>query len=436
MPKTRVLVVDDGSLYRKILVDIVNHLPDAVTVGSAIHGQNALKQVERLHPDLVLLDVEMPVMDGLTTLRILRARHPKTRVVMVSGTSRSATDLTVRALEHGAVDFIEKPSGANPSDSRRQLTSALVPVMEMLRADLEPCEQAAGDERAARHASPAADNDTQVKPAVVSVAMGTSTAARPGAAPTPKLARTVTSSGPVLKAPSSPSAPRARPRGTKKRSGPTTPLRVVPAPATKAKRGDVPRAFSVLAIGTSTGGPAALAQLIPKLPKGLPVPVLVVQHMPPGFTESLATRLDAKSQLKVKEAQDSDALAPGCVFIAPGGRHMVVEKHGGGLRIRLQDSEPVKSCRPSVDVLFRSLVGVVERPVLSVVMTGMGDDGADGVQALTNVGSYNLAQDQASSVVFGMPRAVAERGLQHEVIDISGMAARVCAILGCGGAFG
>jgi len=115
---------------------------------------------------------------------------------------------------------------------------------------------------------------------------------------------------------------------------------------------------------------------------------------------------------------------------------MVVEKHGGGLRIRLQDSEPVKSCRPSVDVLFRSLVGVVERPVLSVVMTGMGDDGADGVQALTNVGSYNLAQDQASSVVFGMPRAVAERGLQHEVIDISGMAARVCAILGCGGAFG
>ncbi len=430
MPKTRVLVVDDGSLYRKILVDIVNHLPDAVTVGSAIHGQNALKQVERLHPDLVLLDVEMPVMDGLTTLRILKARHPKTQVVMVSGTSRSATDLTVRALEHGAVDFIEKPSGANPSDSRRQLTSALVPVMKMLRADLRASEQAVGAESLPRDTPPPADNDTQAKPEVVSVALGGSAPSLPVAAPAPTGTRTPRGAGPVLK---TPVTQRAKPKATKRRSGPTAPLRVVPSPADKAKRADVPRAFSVLAIGTSTGGPAALAQLIPKLPKGLPVPVLVVQHMPPGFTESLATRLDAKSQLQVKEAHDNDILAPGGVLIAPGGRHMVVEKHGGGLRVRLQDSEPVKSCRPSVDVLLQSLVAVVDRPVLSVIMTGMGDDGADGVQALTNVGSYNLAQDQASSVVFGMPRAVVERGLQHEVIGVSGMAARVCAILGCGG---
>lgn len=429
MADTKVLVVDDMGLYRKILKDVVDHLPGAVTVGTAVDGQNALIQVERLDPDLILLDVEMPVMDGLTTLKHLHRRYPNIRVVMVSGTSKSAVDLTMQALEQGAVDFIEKPAGANPNDSRRRLREALTPVL--------------------RHISEAkASQEVRVmKQAEVQQPPMESLQAVPGAAVAARgapggVARTQGRSVPTLV--SSTSARTATGDISRNSGGTVTALRPrsvravpSPAPAAPAKeavgmRRDVPPRFSVLAIGTSTGGPAALAQLIPLLPANLPVPVVIVQHMPPGFTQSLASRLDSRSPLAVKEAAAGDVLVPGGVLVAPGGRHMAVVKKNGVLSVQLHDEPPVRSCRPSVDVLFKSLAVAMDVPVLSVVMTGMGDDGADGVAALAPRGSYNLVQDEASCVVYGMPRAVAERGLAHETMQIDRLARRIRELLRCG----
>jgi two-component system chemotaxis response regulator CheB len=382
MNATKVLVVDDRVLYRKILRDVVDQLPGAVTVGTAVNGENCLRQVERLHPDLVLLDVEMPVMDGLSTLKVLKRDFPGIKVVMVSGGSRSAADLTVQALEHGAVDFIPKPNGNSPEDSRRQLTERIGSVLTLVR-EANPAPEA----RAPEPARPAP--------------------AHPGDLSAPRAPRLAVVPPPPA-------------------------LRVVPK-VTAELRKDVPRRFSVLAVGTSTGGPAALGVLIPALPASFPLPVVVVQHMPPGFTHSLAQHLNSRSELTVSEAQDGDEVARGRVLIAPGGRHMEVVRDGGRFVVRMNDGPPVRSCRPSVDVLFESVASAMSTPVLSLVMTGMGDDGANGVGALAQKGSYNLVQDAESCVVFGMPRAVAERGLAHEHHPLNKLAQRLRELAGNSG---
>ncbi len=403
MPATKILVVDDRVLYRKILRDVVDQLPGAVTIGTAVHGKNALFQVDRLHPDLVLLDVEMPVMDGLTTLKHLRKRHPGIAVVMVSGTSKSAADLTMQALEQGAVDFIEKPAGSDPKDSRRRLAAALTPVLALVRQQLEPV--------APTPAAPVAP-----------------TPAAPVAPPEPKASAPVSLASRVLHA--------ADKKETVSRKPTVALVRAKAAPVIVAetlKREDVPEKFSVVAIGTSTGGPAALGKLVPMLPANLPIPVLIVQHMPPGFTRSLAAQLDARSGLRVKEAKEDDPVVAGTIFIAPGGRHMEVVKRKGRMSIHLQDEAQVRNCRPSVDVLFESLASTADLPVLSVVMTGMGDDGTTGVAKLASRGSYNLTQDAQSCVVYGMPRVVAERGLSHEVLPLDKIANRIKDLAGRSG---
>lgn len=391
MPATKILVVDDRVLYRKILKDVVDKIPDAVTIGTAVHGQNALYQVERLHPDLVLLDVEMPVMDGLTTLKHLRAKHPKVAVVMVSGTSKSAADLTMQALDQGAIDFIEKPSGSNPNDSRKKLAAALTLVVNLVQQQSAP---------------PPPPKVVPVAPPQAVIPVPVSRPPRPAVA-----ALRVVKAAPAERRPGVP-APRRKP--------------VVQASITESlKRADTPGKFSIIAIGTSTGGPAALGKLVPALPADLGIPVVVVQHMPPGFTRSLAAQLDARSGLHVKEAEQDEPVVAGTVFIAPGGRHMEVVKRNGRMSIHLQDEAQVKNCRPSVDVLFESLASAAELPVLSVVMTGMGDDGTTGVAKLASRGSYNLTQDAESCVVYGMPRVVAERGLSHEALPLTKLANRI-----------
>ena len=389
MEATKVLVVDDRVLYRKILRDVVDQLPGAVTVGTAVNGENALKQVERLQPDLILLDVEMPVMDGLSTLKVLKRDFPRIKVVMVSGGSRSAADMTMQALEHGAMDFISKPNGDSPEDSRRQLMERIGAVLTVFR-ELTPAPARA-----------------------------------PEPAPRPTGATSASSD-----------LPRRRPRPTLVPPPPPSstpaPTRATPRPSVEIRK-DVPRRFTVLAVGTSTGGPAALGVLIPALPADFPLPVVVVQHMPAGFTHSLAQHLDARSALTVKEAQDGDEVVRGTVLIAPGGRHMEVVRDNHRVVVRLHDGPPVRSCRPSVDVLFDSVAEAVQGPALSVVMTGMGDDGTNGVVRLSEKGSYNLVQDADSCVVFGMPRAVADRGLAHELQPLTKLAGRIRELVGTSG---
>jgi two-component system chemotaxis response regulator CheB len=351
---TSVLVVDDSRIYRRLIVDVVSRFPGVRVAGEAADGVEALAALAVTPADLVLLDVEMPNMDGLATLGEIARRHPRTRVVMVAGANRRAADTTMRALDLGAIDFIPKPQTIGYEESHRALSQALAFVLECVRLGSGQRE--------------------------------------PSALPASAAA---------------PAEPRRR---------------------TAARR--PPGRVSLVLVGASTGGPRALSQLVPALDPGLAAPVLVVQHMPAGFTRSLAEQLDKKSRVAVREARDGDAATPGTVLIAPGGRHMVVRRTDNELTVALTDTPPVRSCRPSVDVLFSSAAAAVPGSVLTVVMTGMGADGADGVRALMQGDCYNLVQDQASCVVFGMPRAVIGAGLADEVLPLEAIAGRVNQLAG------
>jgi two-component system chemotaxis response regulator CheB len=349
-----VLVVDDSRIYRRLLVDVISRLPGALVVGEAADGVEALATLSQGPIDLVLLDVEMPKMDGLATLGEIARRHPQTGVVMVAGTNRRAAETTMKALELGALEFIPKPQTIGYEESHRALTIALSYVLDCVRL---------GIARADAHTSP------------------------PSPAATPDTTR-------------------------------------------RSDRRSPPREVSLVLVGASTGGPRALSQVIPALHPGLAAPVLVVQHMPEGFTRSFAEQLDKKSPLDVREACDGEPVVAGEVLIAPGGRHMVLRAADDRLSIGLDDSPPVRSCRPSVDVLFSSATCATKGRVLTVVMTGMGTDGTDGVRALAPLQSYNLAQDEATSVVFGMPRAVIGAGLADEVLPLELIARRINELVG------
>ncbi len=352
-----ILVVDDTAIYRKIVSEVVRAIPGTKLLGTAHDGQAALTKIERLAPELVLLDVEMPGLDGLATLDRIASQFKDTGVVMVSGVSERAAEITVKALQAGAIDFVAKPQTRSPAESRDELLAALGPIIDAFRK---------------RHSRG--------------------------------------SSAPTAAARSQPHKPEPGPLGLQRRGA------------------AVPDRIALVAIGVSTGGPGVLAKVVPALPGDVEVPILIVQHMPPGFTRSLAAQLDKRCSLSVKEAEDGELLEPGRVIIAQGGRHMVVRRKGTGLTIGITDAPPVKSCRPSVDVLMRSLAGITSAPVLTVTLTGMGDDGADGLTTLARHGSYNLVQEQSSCVVFGMPRAVIERGLADEILSPASVARRISEI--------
>lgn len=354
-----VLVVDDTIVYRKILSEILESIEGVQLIGTASHGRLALGRMEQSPADLVLLDVEMPEMNGLETLAHLKKRWPDTDVVMVSGTNISSAEITVQALEQGALDFIRKPEGSDPEASRQELRDKLRPLIRHI-----------GTRRNMR--APA------------------------GAGALPALSP---SSAPVSAAPST----------------------TIPRP--------LHGRIEVVGIGVSTGGPNALTEVIPRLPADFPVPVLVVQHMPPNFTASLAEHLDRRSPLKVCEAKEGEPIQTGCVYIAPGGKHMVVRRHetGNGYQriIGLNENPPENSCRPSVDVLFRSLAAHYDAGIATVVMTGMGNDGCEGVRTLKRRGCHCITQSAETCVVYGMPMAVDEAGLSDEQVPLEHLAQRL-----------
>lgn len=364
--RLRVLIVDDTVVYRRILSEVVEALGEAVVVGTAPHGRLALARLEQTAADLVLLDVEMPEMDGFETLKEIRRRHPETQVVMVSGANLSAADNTMRCLEQGALDFLHKPEGVDAEAGRQELKDKLRPLLRLVQ--------------------------TRINLHRGTAARATAKAEAPPVHATPS----------AVPAHAGPPAPR--------------PGRMAP----------VPERIDVVGIGVSTGGPNALAELIPHLPADFPVPILLVQHMPPLFTASLAEHLDQKSQVSVREARDGEPVLAGCVYIAPGGRHMVVRRlPDGALIIGLNDNPLENSCRPSVDVLFRSLAAQFEGNLLAVVMTGMGSDGCEGVRAMKRRGCRVLTQSEASCIVYGMPLAVDEADLSDEQVPLDRLADRI-----------
>jgi two-component system chemotaxis response regulator CheB len=416
------MIVDDTATYRMILKHVLQQLPEeAQLVATANNGCDALKKLASMQAaagdndgpgvDLLLLDIEMPEMDGLATLREVRQRYPEISVVMVSAMNRTCADITIQALEQGAMEFIPKPDGGSAEENTQDILQRLHPILRLCTS--HRLKHFIHRNKARRQSNPQ-------MPLVPPTPAVEDNSARIKTTP-PPLAAVTTSATLGQQLPSE--APSLHP------GFPTPPTASRPATAGRA-----PRLVSLLVIGISTGGPNALNTFIPALPGDLGIPILLVQHMPPFFTASLAKNLDKKSALTVKEAESGEALVANTVYIAPGGRHMVLGEHSQGEIIQLQDDPPVHSCRPSVDVLFHSVARTwgtrMKRgnEVVCLVMTGMGTDGANGVEALRNHGAYCLTQSEASCVVYGMPRAVDELGLSHEQLDLDALAGRLIAL--------
>lgn len=379
-----VLVVDDSALYRKILTDVVKKISGVELIGTASNGRLGLEAIRRLQPNAVLLDVEMPEMNGLETLENVRREFPEVGVVMISGVGKRAADITVAALEKGALDFITKPDGAGPEENHKILLDRLSPILWTFNT-----KRTLASVR--RKHSPLNER-----------ASGAGTAPREK----PRF-----SAGP------------AAPQASAAEVAPKTP----PAAASSSSISKI----DVVAIGVSTGGPNALGVMVPGLPKDLGVPVLIVQHMPPVFTASLAKSLEKKSRMPVVEAFEDQIIEPNTVYIAPGGKHMVVrrEKNGSRFVVGLNENPPENSCRPAVDVLFRSVAAMYGKGTLAVIMTGMGQDGLNGVKALKQRGCYCLTQDEASCTIYGMPMAVDKAGLSDESIPLGNLAPRIASVV-------
>jgi two-component system chemotaxis response regulator CheB len=328
-----VLVVDDSAFMRKVISDILSAGDEFVVVGTARDGNDALRKIHRLDPQLVTMDVEMPGLDGLAALGYIMSETPRP-VVMLSAYTTEGGEATLRALDYGAVDFVAKPSGTISLN----LQSVAGQLLDALRAA------------------------TTANLAAVPLRMPR----RPAIAELPP-------------------PPRARRR---------------------LAEGDEP--VSVVAIAASTGGPRALAEVIPRLPSPLGAAVLVVQHMPPRFTRSLAERLDGMSGLTVCEAEDGEPVRRDHVYMAPGDFHMRVVREAGEVRIALDQGPSVWGVRPAADPLFRSVAEAYGARSVGVVLTGMGRDGAEGLRAIREAGGSGIAQDRASCVIYGMPQAAAE----------------------------
>jgi two-component system chemotaxis response regulator CheB len=334
--RIRVLVVDDAVVFRRMVAEELSADPAIEVVGTAANGRIALNKLSQVTPDLVILDIEMPELDGLATLREIRKSHPKLPVIMFSALTERGAAASLDALALGATDYFAKPAPAGGLDaSLKVIRDELIPEIKAL---------------CARRATPAA----------------------PASAA---------------------------------------------APAT-AVSGGTRAAVEVVAIATSTGGPNALAEVFAALPADLPVPAVIVQHMPPMFTRLLAERLSAQSAITVEEGRLGGVLRPGHAWVAPGDFHMTVARDGTQVRVLLNQNPPQNSCRPAADVLFRSVAETFGAGTLAVVLTGMGQDGLRGCEAVREAGGRVIVQDEPTSIVWGMPGFVARAGLADRVLPL------------------
>ena len=386
--RLRTLVADDSALFRRVLSDTLGGMPDIEVIGTAFNGRQAVQRVQELQPDLLTLDMEMPELDGLGVLDALRQAGSRTSVIVLSALTRKGGQLTMRALEKGAFDFITKPDTTNADQSRAAILAELAPRVRALGHRLEVRNLL----RPANGGPPARGSGTPA----TSPARGTPSTS-PGA---------------------SSSAAAGSLQGIADRMH-----RV--AHALKPE---------VVVIGVSTGGPNALARLLPALPASLGVPVLIVQHMPPVFTQSLAESLSSKCVLRVKEACHGEVAEANTVYIAPGGHHMRLVPAGDRARsLQITDDPPENNCRPAVDYLFRSAAQHYPGRALAVILTGMGNDGTLGVRLMKRSGCLCIAQDEASCVVYGMPKSVVEAGVADAVLPLDQIAARIVSTVRGGG---
>lgn len=373
----KVLVVDDSSFFQVRLKDIINEHPNLKVVGVAANGQEAIDLAETLQPDIISMDYEMPYLDGVSAVRAIMAKRP-VPIVMFSSMTYEGARITLDALEAGAVDFIPK-NFAEVSRNSANLKKKLHETLLTFAGQAQPRAISAP----ARPIAPAATPTISSTP---------TTPARP--------APTSTRGEPVRSSSSESSARRVE--------TPPTPRRSL--------KGKV----KILIIGASTGGPVALSEVLQKLPASFPLPVVIIQHMPENFTRAFAERLDKLCAVRVAEAKEGDMLTPGQVLIAPGGKQLIFDRRGS---VKVLPGDERVSYKPSVDITFASAANVFGGGVLGVVLTGMGADGSEGARLLKEKGAVIWGQDQASCVVYGMPKAVA--GLADEVLPLAQIGPRL-----------
>jgi two-component system chemotaxis response regulator CheB len=414
----RVLIADDSAFMRKVLTDMFSKQADFEVLGTAVNGKDAVDKVKKLQPDLLTMDVNMPVMDGLQALEIIMAEYPMP-VLMFSSLTREGTEATIRALEIGAVDFQSKAGGS-------------ISKIDTIEDEILAKSRAAAKVNVKRLADVSLGKKIKQEN-VSSMQKHINMPKREGYHPPER--QNVFSSLYLDKQKSADDKDLAKgtlqqPFKLKKRQPVFQPkVRKMPQVVQPigsngvVQLGNCPPAGmrKLVVIGTSTGGPKALQSVITKLPKNLPCGVLVVQHMPPGFTRSLAERLDTISEIAVKEAAAHDRIRAGQVYIAPGNYHMIVQPNGAGREIVLNQDPPLASHRPAVDVMFDS-VAQFGKDVISVIMTGMGCDGSAGMRKIKSAGGYIIAENEETSVVYGMPKAVVDMGIADEVLPLQDIA--------------
>jgi len=370
-----VLIVDDSALMRNLIGHMIEDTPGLTVAEKAMNGNFALHKIPRVNPDIIVLDLEMPEMNGIEFLRERKKRGIKIPVVILSSIARRGAEITMEALSLGASDFIQKPSGSVSEDIH------------------------------------------VVKDTLVGMLLGYGSAYRRSVGKTvlspseykPKITQT---------------APHHSQDLTAHFSLHTSPASPVKPPAQIRKPGKT----EIIAIGISTGGPDALRFVFSKIDEDLKVPIVVVQHMPPGFTNEFAKSLDRACPLEVKEAEDGDAIRPGRILIAQGNKHLEVEKKSSEVVARLSDAPLVSGHRPSADVLFASVAMTYTNHALGVIMTGMGRDGAQHLGTIYREGGITLGQDEASAIVYGMPRVAYEMGHVMEQVSLEKMARRICEV--------
>ena len=397
----RVLIADDSAFMRKVLSDLFRRQSDFEVVDTAKNGKEAVDKAKNLKLDLITMDVNMPVMDGLSALAVIMDECP-TPVVVFSSLTQEGTEATIKALSLGAVDFLSKAGG-----SVSKIDTIEDDILLKCRNAAKAVPRRIGTSGASSRIKETEFQKRPAEPVMHRVEMPQRTGWKPQQAvqPAPK------------ESPKGRFAKRENPLLQRKKNVP-----VPPASARPVAVGDF-RAESkkLVVIGTSTGGPQALQNVITRLPGNLPCGVVVVQHMPAGFTKSLANRLNAISAVSVKEAENDELIEPGHVYIAPGDYHLRIESDLSKRKIVLSQDPPVGSHRPAVNVMYDS-AAQFGKDLVAVIMTGMGCDGCEGMKKIKAHGGYSIAQNEETSVIYGMPKAVVEAGLADEIQPVQDIA--------------